>query len=262
MTKIVTLTTDWGNSDYYIGAVKASILSSVPDTVFVDISHNIEHFNWQQAGFVLGSIVEDFPEGSIHIIGVDSEPEGDMKVIVAKYMKQYFICTDNGTLGIIFKDEPELVIAIDVAALGNEDCVFMEKNVFAEIAKLILRGKNIRQLGTEIEDVTRYTDLAPQTTPRGLLGNIIYIDSYGNAISNINREIFENTVGDNKFEILLNTHSYKVTQIYNSYKEVEMAEIVCLFNSIGLLEIAIRGASAKNLLGLRQDSQIRIDIKA
>ena len=262
MTKIVTLTTDWGNSDYYIGAVKASILSLEPDTTFVDISHNIEYFNWQQAGFVLGSVVDDFPEGTIHIIGVDSEPEDDMKIIVAKYKKQYFICTDNGTLGIIFKDEPEVAIAIDTADLGSEDRVFMEKNVFAEIAKVILRGKNIRQLGTEIEDVTRYTDYAPQITPRGILGNIIYIDSYGNAISNISREVFENTIGDNKFEILLNTHSYKVTEIYNSYKEVDMAEIVCLFNSLGLLEIAIRGASAKNLLGLRQDLQIRIDIKA
>ncbi len=261
MTKIVTLTTDWHNSDYYIGAVKASVLSSESDTVFVDISHNIEHFNWQQAAFVLGSVVNDFPAGTIHIIGVDSEPKGDMKVIVAKYMKQYFICTDNGTLGIIFKDEPELAVAIDVGT-GNEDCVFIEKNVFAEIAKFMLRGKDIRQLGEEIEDVTRYTDLAPQTTPRGLLGNIIYIDSYGNAISNISREIFDNTVGDNDFEILLNTHSYKVTQIYQSYKEVEASEIVCIFNSLGLLEIAINGGSAKNLLGLRQDSQIRIDIKA
>lgn len=261
MTKIVTLTTDWHNSDYYIGAVKASVLSSESDTVFVDISHNIEHFNWQQAAFVLGSVINDFPAGTIHIIGVDSEPKGDMKVIVAKYMKQYFICTDNGTLGIIFKDEPELAVAIDVGT-GNEDCVFIEKNVFAEIAKFMLRGKDIRQLGEEIEDVTRYTDLAPQTTPRGLLGNIIYIDSYGNAISNISREIFDNTVGDNDFEILLNTHSYKVTQIYQSYKEVEASEIVCIFNSLGLLEIAINGGSAKNLLGLRQDSQIRIDIKA
>jgi len=260
MAKIVTLTTDWNNSDYYIGAVKASIISACPDAVFVDISHNIEHFNWQQAAFVLGSVVDDYPAGTIHIIGVNSEPTGDMKVIVAKYKKQFFICTDNGTLGIIFKDEPELAVAIDVGS-GNEDCVFIEKNVFAEIAKIILRGKDFRELGEEIEDVTRYTDNEPQITPRGLLGSIVYIDSYGNAITNISREIFENIVGDNKFEILLNTHSYKVSQIYNSYKEVDVSEIVCLFNSLGLLEIAIHDGSAKNLLGLRNESQIRIDVK-
>ena len=149
MAKIVTLTTDWNNSDYYIGAVKASIISACPDAVFVDISHNIEHFNWQQAAFVLGSVVDDFPAGTIHIIGVNSEPTGDMKVIVAKYKKQFFICTDNGTLGIIFKDEPELAVAIDVGS-GNEDCVFIEKNVFAEIAKIILRGKDFRELGEEM----------------------------------------------------------------------------------------------------------------
>ena len=259
MTKIVTLTTDWQNSDYYIGAVKAAVLSGCPDAVFVDISHNVEHFNWQQAAFVVGSVIDNFPAGTIHIIGVDSEPDNGKKVIVAKYRKQYFICTDNGALGIIFKDEPELAISIDVGS-GNEDCVFIEKTVFAEIAKMILRGKDIRQLGEEIEDVTRYTDLEPQTTPRGLLGSIVYIDSYGNAITNISRDVFENVVADKQFLILLNTHSYKVTQIYNSYKEVEVSEIVCIFNSLGLLEIAIHGGSAKNLLGLRNESQIRIDV--
>ena len=261
MTKIVTLTTDWGNSDYYIGAVKAAILASEPDTIFVDISHNIEHFNWQQAGFVLGSIVEDFPDGSIHIIGVDSEPEAGTKVIAAQYHGQYFIGTDNGIFGIIFKSVPELAVSIDVGS-ANEDCVFMEKNVFAEIAKFIMRGKDIRMLGTTIEDITRYTDTEPQTTARGLLGTIIYIDSYGNAISNISREKFDSVIGDKNFEILLNTHTHKTNRICASYKEVEPSEIVCLFNSLDLLEIAIRGASAKNLLGLRHDSQIRIDIKA
>lgn len=259
MTKIVTLTTDWTNSDYYIGAVKASILSAVPETVFVDISHNIEHFNWQQAGFVLGSIVDNFPDGTIHIIGVDSEPDDNTKIIVAQYHRQYFICTDNGTLGIIFKSTPECTVAFDMES-GSEDCVFMEKNVFAEIAKFILQGNDITLIGEKIEDVTRFTDAEPMTSARGLLGTIVYIDSYGNAISNISREKFDSIIGENKFEILLNTHSHKVNKICTTYKEVEIAEIVCIFNSIGLLEIAIRSGSAKNLLGLRHDSQIRIDI--
>ncbi len=259
MTKLVTLTTDWSNSDYYIGAVKATILSKHPDTNFVDISHNIEKFNWQHAGFVLGSLVEDFPEGTIHIIGVDSEPDSNTDIVVAIYHGQYFIGADNGTLGIVFTEEPETAVFINGESFAD-DSVFVEKNVFAEIAKYILSDKDIHQLGEERDDVLRYTAAQPQVTERGMLGSVIYIDSYGNAITNISRDMFNNVIGENKFEILLNTHFHKTDRICQSYKDVEIPEIVCLFNSINLLEVAVRGASAKNLLGLKHDSKIRIDI--
>ncbi|MBR3945788.1 MAG: SAM-dependent chlorinase/fluorinase [Bacteroidales bacterium] len=259
MTKLVTLTTDWSNSDYYIGAVKATILSKHPDTIFVDISHNIEKFNWQHAGFVLGSLVDDFPEGTIHIIGVDSEPDSNTDIVVAIYHGQYFIGANNGTLGIVFAEKPEAAVFISGDSFAA-DSVFVEKNVFAEIAKFILSGKDIRQLGEERDDVLRYTAVQPQITERGILGSVIYIDSYGNAITNISRETFYNVIGENKFEILLNSNIHKTDRICQSYKEVEIPEIVCIFNSINLLEVAMRGANAKNLLGLRPDSKIRIDI--
>ena len=259
MTKLVTLTTDWHNSDYYIGAVKATILSKHPDTNFVDISHNIEKFNWQHAGFVLGSIIDDFPEGSIHIIGVDSEPDNTTDIVVAMYHGQYFIGADNGALGIVFADKPEVAVFISGESFAD-DSVFVEKNVFAEIVKFILSGKDIQQLGEIRDDVRRYTAAQPQITGRGLLGSVIYIDSYGNAITNISRETFNNVIGENKFEIFLNSNLHRTNRICQSYKDVEVPEIVCLFNSINLLEVAIRGASAKNLLGLKHDSKIRIDI--
>lgn len=259
MTKLVTLTTDWSNSDYYIGAVKATILSKHPDTNFVDISHNIEKFNWQHAGFILGSLADDFPEGTIHIIGVDSEPDSNTDIVVAIYHGQYFIGADNGALGIVFTEKPETAVFISGESFAD-DSVFVEKNVFAEIAKYILSGKDIHQLGEERDDVLRYTAAQPQITERGMLGSVIYIDSYGNAITNISRDLFYNVVGENKFEILLNTHFHKTDRICQSYKDVEIPEIVCLFNSINLLEVAVRGASAKNLLGLKHDSKIRIDI--
>jgi len=257
--KLVTLTTDWSNSDYYIGAVKASIVSKYPDTNFIDISHNIEKFNWQQAGFILGSIADDFPEGTIHIIGVDSEPDVDTDIVVALYHGQYFIGADNGSMGIIFAGKPETAVYIDGESLVD-DSVFIEKNVFAEIAKFILSDKDIRQLGEEHDDIRRYTEAQPQINERGLLGSVIYIDSYGNAITNISRETFYDVVRENKFEILLNTHLHKTDRICQSYKDVEIPEIVCLFNSLNLLEVAVRGSSAKNLLGLKHDSKIRIDI--
>lgn len=260
MAKIVTLTTDWNNSDYYVGAVKSTILSGYSDAVFVDISHQIEQYNWQQAAFIVRSLVNDFPEGTIHIIGVASEPDPNTKIIVAIYHGQYFICTDNGTLGIVFREKPEKVISVD-AGSNNSDCCFIEKNVFAEIAKYILLGHDISRLGEAKDDVLRYTEIEPQIRETGMIGSVVYIDSYGNAITNISQELFEDAIGDNKFEILINSRSYSTSKISNSYKDVEPPDVVCIFNSLGLLEIAMREASAKNLMGLRNDSKIRIDIK-
>lgn len=260
MAKIVTLTTDWHKSDYYIGAVKATILAAYPDTVFVDISHNIEQYNWQQAGFILRSLVDEFASDTIHIIGAGSEPGNGEKIVIAKYHEQYFIGTDNGTLGIIFGEKPEQVIAIDVG-YNNEDCCFVEKSVFAEIAKFIIAGKDINQLGEIHDDVMRYTEAIPQVSERGITGRVIYIDSYGNAITNISKDLFDSVIADKNFEILINSYQHKTNKISMSYKDVNPTDIVCIFNSIGMLEIAMREANAKNLLGLRSNSMIRIDIK-
>ena len=260
MAKIVTLTTDWNKSDYYIGAVKATILASYPDTIFVDISHNIDQFNWQQAGFVLRSLADEFPADTIHIIGVGSEPNDGERVAVAKYHGQYFIGTDNGTLGIIFDGNPEQMISVDIG-FNNEDCCFVEKNVFAQIAKFIIAQKDISLLGESKEDVVRNTEAVPIVNERGIVGRVIYIDSYGNAITNISKDLFESTIGDKKIEILINSYKHKAEKISLSYKDVHSSDIVCIFNSLGLLEIALRDGSAKNLLGLRNNSVIRIDIK-
>lgn len=260
MTKIVTLTTDWHYSDYYIGAVKATIISSYADTIFVDISHNIIPHNWQQAGFVLKSIIDNFPAETIHVIGVDSEPINGIGIIVAKYRNQYFIGNDNGIFGIIFNAEPEIVISINLQD-KLEECCFAEKNIFSEIVKFIFSGGNIKELGTIKEDVLRYTEAEAQITEKGIRGSVIYIDSYGNAITNIKREDFLRLTIGHEFEILLNTHHHKTNKINKSYNEVELANIVCIFNSLGLLEVALRGANAKELLGLYIDSQIRVVIK-
>jgi len=258
--RIITFTTDWNNSDYYIGAVKASIIAKVPDIVFVDISHDIESFSVSQAAFVLKSVYKKFPAGTIHIIGVDSEPDINGKILVAKYDSQYFICNDNGCTGLIFEHKPEIVVIIETG-FAFDGCCFTELTVFSDIAVYISKNENLKDLGNVVDDVNRYTGLTAQIEPDMINGEVIYIDSYFNAITNITKEIFEENVAGRKFEILLNTNLLKTDKIHPSYKSVDKGELVCIFNSLGLLEIAIREGKASQLLSLNRKSAIRIRFK-
>lgn len=260
MGRIITFTTDWNNSDYYIGAVKASIIAKIPDVVFVDISHNIESFSISQAAFVLKSAFKKFPAGTIHIIGVDSEPGINGKIIVAKYESQYFICNDNGCTGLIFEHKPETVVNIRTG-FAFEGCSFTELNVFCDVAIYISKDENLGDLGDKVDDVSRFAGLIAQIEPDLINGEVIYIDSYSNAITNITKEIFEENLAGRKFEILLNTNLLKTDKIHPSYKSVDKGELVCIFNSLGLLEIAIREGKASQLLSLNRKSSIRIRFK-
>ena len=257
MSTIVTLTTDWGQSDYYIGAVKAAILSKVPDTVFVDISHNIESFSVAQAAFVLKSSYKQFPAGTIHIVGVDSEPDKNGKIIIISHLEQIFILNDNGIAGLLFGNEikPAIIIETGFAFEGSS---FTELSVFSNIAVIILKNGDVEKFGTKSIDYKRYPELLPSLETNIITGEVIYIDSYGNAVTNISKELFERNIGDTKFEIIINSNFYKSKYIYTSYKEVDKGDIVCLFNSLGLLEIAIREGSATQLLSLKRKSEIRI----
>lgn len=261
MSRIITFTTDWNNSDYYVGAVKASIISRLPDCVFVDITHNIESFSIAQAAFILKSACKGFPEGTIHIIGVDSEPDKNGKILIAKYDSQYFICNDNGCTGLIFDEKPEIAVLTETG-FAFEGCCFTELTVFSDIAVYLGKGKNISDLGDIVDDVKRIAGLNAQIEPELINGEVIYIDSYYNAITNITKEIFDEYVADKKFEILLNTNLLKTSEIHSSYKSVPRGELVCIFNSVGLLEIAIREGKASQLLNLGRKSAVRIRFRS
>ncbi|MDD2635250.1 MAG: SAM-dependent chlorinase/fluorinase [Bacteroidales bacterium] len=260
MSTIVTLTTDWGQSDYYIGAVKAAILSKVPNTVFVDISHNIESFSIAQAAFVLKSSYHQFPSGTIHIVGVDSEPDKHGNILVIPYLNQYFILNDNGIAGLLFGNEPTPAIIIKTG-FAFEGSSFTELNIFSNIAIIILKNGDIENLGEKSTNYKRFPELLPNLETNTINGEIIYIDSYGNAVSNINKELFDTNIEDTKYEILINSNLYKTKNIYKAYKEVEKGDIVCIFNSLALLEVAIREGSASQLLSLKRKSEIRIKYK-
>lgn len=257
MSKIVTLTTDWHKNDYYIGAVKSAIISQVRDVYFVDISHQIEHYSVFQAAFVLKNSFLNFPSDTVHIIGVDSEPDVDGLILVARYNGQYFISGKNPCLGLVFSQKPEIVVEVETG-YGFTGCTFPEMSVFSLICSFILKGGDIKELGNVVDDVPRTQMFNAEIGKDYINGHIIYIDSYGNTVTNITKEEWYDYVGDKKFEMSFSNTKVKITSLSISYRDVEPGDLLCIFNSIGLLEIAIRNGNASQLLNLKIKSEVRI----
>ncbi len=261
---IITLTTDWGSKDHYLAGVKGSLLKAVPNANIIDISHEIPAFDIYQASFVVKNCYRNFPANTIHIIGVNSESSIDTPHIVLRYDNQFFIGSDNGIFSLIFDEIPSKIIEIDIIQ-DTDKFTFSTKDVFVKVAQHIAAGKPIDDLGFPKDSLNKLMSFEPviengedETT---IIGKVIYLDRYENAIVNIKRDLFESTGKGRPFSISFNSFLNTITEINKSYGDVAISDMLALFDSNDFLEIAINQGNAGSLLGLKLDTKVRISFK-
>jgi S-adenosylmethionine hydrolase len=256
---VITLTTDWQNDDYYPGAVKGAILSIDHNARIADISHKVSLFNTAQAIFLLKNSFIYYPEGSIHILGVNSEATEKYAYIAFQFKGHYFIGCDNGSFGLLVDEEdPDIAVRIDKFS-SPDFLTFPALNVFAPAAAYISRGGKLEGLGAPLAKINRQVPLMPTINESLIVGTVIYIDSYQNIITNITRELFDQIGKGRKFEIMLKSYQYRINKINKTYNESASGELVAVFNAAGLLEIAINRGNIADLLGLGLNSNVRIN---
>lgn len=262
---IITLTSDYGNKDYFKAAIKGAILTESPDAKIIDISHDVSPFNIQEAAYILKNAYHHFPEGTIHMIGIDSEATKNKAHIVCKINDHYFIGADTGIFSLMFPHiKAEQTFALTIAQ-ESDSIPFPMKDVFVKAACHINRGGTLGVIGRQIQHLNEVKDFQPTLSAdrKTLNGQVIYIDHYGNVISNITEKFFKESVASNQFEIKL-PRRYNITSLHKSYSQVQESEMLALFNSAGHLEIAInKGDSnsangASGLLGLKVKDRISI----
>lgn len=257
---IITLTSDWNNDDYYVASLKGKLLTQCPDALIVDLSHKVEPFKSAEAAFLVRNSFRNFPEGSIHIIAVNSEPENGKLLLAASIAGHYFICADNGILGMLGESEPDQIVSI-AQNTNMQDSSFTSISVFADVACRLAGGIPLEKLGDRLDEFEIPAPLKPTLGENNLIGSVIYIDTYQNAITNISREFFERTGKGRSYTIYVQSKHNVLHKICKKYNEVTDGELLALFNSLGLLEIAIRNGNAAGLLKLTCDSTIRVDFK-
>ncbi|MFM9825360.1 S-adenosyl-l-methionine hydroxide adenosyltransferase family protein [Flavobacterium sp.] len=270
---IITLTSDYGLKDHFVGSLKGKILSEYPEATIIDISHDIDPFNTVEASYIISAAYASFPKGTVHLIGVDIELNKENKHIVMQWNDHYFIAADNGILSMLSrKIVPQKIVNINIHDRLHAEATDLD--VFTKVACHIAKGGLLNVIGKEIKTIKQVTDLHATVVNDGdmLKGYVVYIDHFGNVVTNISKKQFLEVAKGRPYEIVLKTKNiktilpnYSAIAISNKYeiKNYE-GEKLALFNEAGFLEIAIfrsnpsKVGSANSLLGLNYRDVITI----
>ena len=171
---IVTLTTDWGCSNHYSGSVKGTLLKLIPGVTIIDISHEVASFDIMQACFILKNAYPSFPEGSIHLLGINSEAGISTPHVVIKHTGHYFIGADNGIFSLLFDNQPDEAIEIDIHQ-DSDYFTFSTRDVFARVAALIASGKSLESIGPPHPSLNHKIPFKPVIYPERIIGKVIFI---------------------------------------------------------------------------------------
>jgi S-adenosylmethionine hydrolase len=253
---IVTLTTDFGLQDYYAALVKGALLCAKPDLMIVDVSHNINNYDIVQAAFILRNTWRNFPEGSIHLIGVNDLASSAQRFLGLEHAGHHFIAPDNGLFALLFDQLESPVYSLAVP----ETSTFPIKDVFAQTVWYLTQGQKFEEFAVPISDMVQRIAFQPVISPNRIRGAVIYIDQYENVISNISRELFERIGKNREFELYFKRHD-PILKLSRNYFDVAVGETLCLINSADYMELAINMGKASSMLGLKLEDTIQIDFK-
>ena len=270
---IITLTSDYGLKDHFVGALKGKILSEYSEAKIIDISHEIDPFNTVEASYIISASYASFPKGTVHLIGVDMESNKENQHIVMQWNDHYFIAADNGILSMLSqKIVPQKMVAINIHDRLPSEATDLD--VFVKVACHLAKGGLMNVIGKEINTIKHVTNLQATISEDGnsLKGNVIYIDHFGNVITNISKNYFIAVAKGRPYEIVLKTKNIKtILPNYSAIASSEKypiksyeGEKLAIFNEAGFLEIAIfrsnpsKVGSANSLLGLNYRDIINI----
>ena len=271
---IVTLMTDFGNKDYSVAAVKGAILSTVENPQIVDISHQISPYNPTEAAYILKNAYKNFPKGSIHIIGVESEKTPENDHLTMYFDGHYFIGADNGIFAMIKGDlKSDKTVLINIHDKMPSTYPVLE--IFVWVAAHISRNGTLEVVGKTVNQIKEIKELRPVINQHGdqIIGAVIYVDNYGNVITNITRKLFKEVGKSRAFTIF--ARNVKFRTVYETYgdaidfsipkeKREEDGKKIALFNDADHLELAIYKSntqtvgSAQSLFGLEYRESITI----
>ena len=246
---LITLSSDIGQPDYLVGAIKATLLKINPDFQLIDITHQIPPFNYTQAAYVCGTATQQFPEFSFHLLLVNLYEQRLKQLLLAYHQQQYYLCSDNGLLTMMLGERPEIVMGLPIAEGITPNTIEIAAMMGKAVQQLV-DGTPILSIGQPDVNYLEKHPLRPSIHADYIEGQIIFIDSFENIVVNIRKELFEEQRNGRSFRIHFRRDE-TIDRISNSYADVAQASKLALFNSAGYLEIAINKGNAAGLFGLK-----------
>lgn len=273
---IVTVTSDWNDSSYYLPVLKGRLLSLfsegkagkfVPADLHIEnLTSSVEPFNIPQGCFILRNSFRSFPAGTIHLMAVDSEPAPETGMVAVQYAGHWFVMPDDGRFSLLASPaaiEKGEAVGYSIP-FPDRFSTFMACDLFACAVSAICRGTFASEF--RVCTLKSVAGGMPAVMEDRIIGKVVYIDSYGNAITNISREAFargymmwrSKNEDDPEFEIYVGGPRLVLDMIHNSYSDVECGMDVALFNWAGLLELAINRGNFAEVEGVGTNVEIMI----
>ena len=258
-SRVITLMTDFGTSDHYVGVMKGVILNINPQVQIVDLTHAIPPQDINGAAFLIDSAYRYFPTGTIHVVVVDPGVGSSRRAIVCRTATAYFVCPDNGLLTHILCNEEHIhAVAVENSAyfLPQMSNTFHGRDIFAPIAAHLSRGVPIDELGNPVAQPVQFPVPHPEVTAEAIIGHVIWIDSFGNLVTNISHDILESL--EQKNDVVIHAGSAQLSHLNRSYAESAIGEVLAIVGSSNRLEISINQGDAAQVLGLKRGDTITI----
>jgi S-adenosyl-L-methionine hydrolase (adenosine-forming) len=256
---IISLITDFGTQDEYVGVLKAVILGIDPTAVPVDVSHAVDPQDIAQAAFLLQASYVHFPPGSIHLVVVDPGVGTARDILFLEAGDHRFIAPDNGVLSLVMEDRPLIRLRrIDNPAWRRAAVspTFHGRDIVAPAAALLSGGADPAGLGPEAdpESVVRLNDLKARRTSAGIEGRVVQVDRFGNLITNVDRELLETAMSGCVPEIRVGEET--VRGVCRTYSDRAPGEPLALIGSRGALEVAVNCGNAARALRIGKGAPV------
>jgi S-adenosylmethionine hydrolase len=259
---IITLTTDFGSNDHFVGAMKGVILDIVPDAQIVDICHAVQAFDVLDGALTVSQAYSYFPNRTVHVVVVDPGVGTARRPIVASCDKYHFVAPDNGVLSLVYAREPRMHvrhITSEHYFLQPVSNTFHARDIFSPVAAYLAKEVDSLKFGEEIEDYVRFSAPKPKAVDGNRLrGVVLKVDRFGNLITNITPQDAPMIFGADPKAFKIVVGSREITELHNAYAEAAPGEVFGILGSMGFLEIAANRGAAAQLTGAGKGSDVSI----
>ncbi len=259
---IITLTTDFGTNDHFVGTMKGVILNIVPDAEVVDISHAVQAFDILDGALTIAQAYSYFPSETVHLVVVDPGVGTDRRALVVKTERHTFVAPDNGVLSLVYGREERLhvrEIAAEHYYLQPVSKTFHARDIFAPVAAYLAKGVDTEKFGEIITDFVRFNAPKPKAVDGTTLkGVVLKVDRFGNLITNITPQDAPMLFQLDPLPFKITVGKREITDIKTTYSEGAPGEVFGILGSMGYLEIATNRGAAAQLVGTGKGSEVNV----
>ena len=259
---IITLTTDFGSNDHFVGTMKGVILEILPEAQIVDICHSVQAFDVLDGALTISQAYSYFPTRTVHVVVVDPGVGTARRPILASCDKYHFVAPDNGVLSLVYAREPRMHVRHITSQhyyLQPVSNTFHARDIFSPVAAWLAKEVDSQKFGDEVEDYVRFSAPKPKAVDENRLrGVVLKVDRFGNLITNITPQDAPMLFGAEATAFKIVVGSREITEIRNTYADGAPGEVIGILGSMGFLEIAANRGAAAQLTGAGKGNEVTI----